>query len=80
MGLCLAQHLSTFQFIKISSPLPGDARRFNGRGTRFFVKAFFCLWLLVGVSVAAVAQVNVYTRSYDTSDRCESAGDDSHSG
>jgi outer membrane protein assembly factor BamB len=32
---------------------------------QFFLLA--CLWLLVGVGVPAMAQVNVYTRSYDTS-------------
>jgi outer membrane protein assembly factor BamB len=34
---------------------------------RFFLLACLCLWLLVGVGVPAMAQVNVYTRSYDTS-------------
>jgi hypothetical protein len=62
----LAKHLNTFQAVE-NFPPPGDARSFTGRGTRFFVQPFVCLWLLVCFSVAAMAQVNVYTRSYDTS-------------
>jgi hypothetical protein len=59
----LAKHLNTFQSVENSFPHPGDARSFTARGTRFFVPA--CLWLLVCFSVAATAQVNVYSRSYD---------------
>ena len=44
-----------------------NAGSFRVCGTHFFVPAFLCLWLLVFFSVAAMAQVNVYTRSYDTS-------------
>ncbi len=64
-GARLAKHLSTFQSVENSFPPPGDAHSLIGRGTRFFVQAFLGLWLLVSFSVAAMAQVNVYTRSYD---------------
>jgi hypothetical protein len=42
--------------------LPG-----RGRVTRFSAHACLCLFLLVCSSVAAMAQVNIYTKSYDTS-------------
>jgi hypothetical protein len=61
----LAKHLSTFQAIEDSLPPPDDVRSGRGGGTRFFVQAFLRLWLLMCFSVAATAQVNVYTRSYD---------------
>jgi outer membrane protein assembly factor BamB len=69
IGALLTKHLNTSQSIQGSFPPPGDARSFpgRGRGTQFFVQAGLCLWLLVCFSVAAMAQVNVYTRSYDTS-------------
>jgi outer membrane protein assembly factor BamB len=65
----LAKRLDTFQSVEDSSPPTGDARSFTGRGrgTQFFLRVYLCLWLLVCFSVAAMAQVNVYTRSYDTS-------------
>ena len=65
LGALLAKHLSTFQAIEDSLPPPDDVRCSRGRGTRFFVQAFLRLWLLMCFSVAATAQVNVYTRSYD---------------
>ena len=60
----MAKHLSTFQAIEDGLP-PLDVRSGRGGGTRFFVQAFLRLWLLMCFSVAAMAQVNVYTRSYD---------------
>src|ERR1700728_5218930 len=42
--------------------LPG-----RGRVTRFSAHACLCLFLLLCSSVAAMAQVNIYTKSYDTS-------------
>ena len=65
LGALLAKHLSTFQAIEDSLPPPDDVRSGRGGGTRFFVQAFLRLWLLMCFSVAAMAQVNVYTRSYD---------------
>jgi outer membrane protein assembly factor BamB len=61
----LAKHLDTSQSIEDSFPPPDDARPFCGGGARFFVQAFLHLWLLMCFSVAAMAQVNVYSRSYD---------------
>jgi outer membrane protein assembly factor BamB len=55
----LAKHLGIFPFIHLGT------FSCRGRGTRFFVRTFLRLWLLVCFSVAAMAQVNVYTRSYD---------------
>jgi hypothetical protein len=65
LGALLAKHLSTFQAIEDSLPPTHDVRSGRGGGTRFFVQAFLRLWLLMSFSVAATAQVNVYTRSYD---------------
>jgi hypothetical protein len=65
LGALLAKHLSTFQAIEDSLPPTDDVRSGRGGGTRFFVQAFLRLWLLMCFSVAATAQVNVYTRSYD---------------
>ena len=62
-GALLAKHLNTFRSIEDSLPPTDDVRSCRRRGTRFFVQAF--LRLLVCFSVAAMAQVNVYTRSYD---------------
>jgi outer membrane protein assembly factor BamB len=41
--------------------------RSRGRATRFSAHACICLCLLVYSSVVAMAQVNIYTKSYDTS-------------
>ena len=41
--------------------------RSRGRVTRFSAHACLCLLLLVSSSLAAMAQVNFYTKSYDTS-------------
>ena len=65
-GARLAKHLNTFQS-ENTFPSPGDARPFTGRGKRLFVQACLCLWLLAGFRGAAMAQVNVFTRSYDNS-------------
>jgi hypothetical protein len=64
-GALLAKHLNTFQAIEDSLPPTDDVRSGRSGGTRFFVQAFLSLWLLMCFSVAATAQVNVYTRSYD---------------
>jgi hypothetical protein len=65
-GALLAEHLDTFQSIEDSFPPRDDVCSCRGRGARFLVQAFLLLWLPVCFSVAAMAQVNVYTRSYDT--------------
>src|SRR6202034_2725320 len=44
-----------------------NTRPFRVRGTHFVVPAWLGLWLLLCWSVPAAGQVNVYTRSYDTS-------------
>ena len=68
-GAQLAKHVDTFQSAEDSSHPADGAGCFPGRGREIqvFLQACLCLWMLVGVSVAATAQVNVYTRSYDTS-------------
>jgi PQQ enzyme repeat len=58
---------SQILFNPLSTLPTGSTRSFRVRGTHFFVLACLCLWLLVCSSVTARAQVNVYTRSYDTS-------------
>ena len=62
-----ARLANSFQSIKNSFPLASRRPSFPWPRTRFFVQAGLFLWLLVCFSVAAMAQVNVYTRSYDTS-------------
>jgi Bacterial Ig-like domain (group 3)/MBG domain (YGX type)/PQQ-like domain len=63
----LAKDLDTFQLIEDRFSAPEVVRSFpgRGRGTQLFVRACLSLWLLVGFGVAALAQVNVYTRSYN---------------
>ncbi len=65
----MAKYSGNFPSIEDSFPPADSARSLIGcgRGTLFFVRACLCLGLLLCFSVAAVAQVNVYTRSYDTS-------------
>ena len=59
----------TFHSIENHFIPPGKGRCLRGRGrvTRFAAHACLCLFLLVCSSVFAMAQVNIYTKSYDTS-------------
>src|ERR1700677_1147063 len=66
-GGLLARYLDTFRSSKDSFPPPDAPQSFPGRGrvAHLVALACLCLWLLVYSSAAAMAQVNVYTRSYD---------------
>ncbi len=59
----------TFHSVENHFIPPGKGRCLRGRGrvTRFAAHACLCLFLLVCSSVFAMAQVNIYTKSYDTS-------------
>ena len=59
----------TFHSAKNHSIPPEKSRFLRARGTaaRFAAHACLCLFLLVCSSVVAMAQVNFYTKSYDTS-------------
>ncbi len=59
----------TFHSVENHS-IPPEKNRFprsRGQAKRFAVHDWLCLLLLVCSSVAAMAQVNFYTKSYDTS-------------
>ena len=68
-GVPLLERSHTFYSVEDNFAPPGQARclRSRGRVMRFSAYACLCLCLLVYSDVVATAQVNVYTRSYDTS-------------
>jgi hypothetical protein len=51
----------------LASPEPVSATCFAGRWKQFSALAYLCLLLLASSGIAAVAQVNIYTRSHDNS-------------
>jgi Bacterial Ig-like domain (group 3)/MBG domain (YGX type)/PQQ enzyme repeat len=64
-GVLLTKHSDTFFSIEDNCAPPAKAFLGLERLTRVFAQACLCLWLLAYSSLAATAQVNVYTRSYD---------------
>ena len=68
-GVRLPKNSTTFFSVENNSASREQARTLRGRSqvTRFAAHACLCLFLLVSSSVAAMAQVNFYTKSYDTS-------------
>jgi hypothetical protein len=64
-GVLLTKHSDTFVLNEDKFAPADKALRGPQRLTRVFARACLCLWLLAYCSLAATAQVNVYTRSYD---------------
>jgi PQQ-like domain len=68
-GVPLLKRSHTFHSVENNFAPPEQARslRSRGRVMRFSAHACLCLCLLVYSGVVAMAQVNIYTKSYDTS-------------
>ena len=64
-GVLLTKHLDTLFSIEDNCAPTAKAFLCLERLTRVFAQTCLCLWLLAYSNLAATAQVNVYTRSYD---------------
>jgi hypothetical protein len=66
-GGSVARHLDNPPFVGVNAGVRETVNRSQGLGRMTQISAHACLVLLLlaGCSVAAIAQLNVYTRSYD---------------